>query len=213
MSPPPRLWLLRHAQPLIAPGVCYGQLDVAADAALTLSAAQAFATTLRDPLSASVGQQSPIPLRHSPLQRCEQLMLALTVQTPDLVWNVQADPRIQEMHFGQWEGVAWCDIPAADIDAWAQQLHLHAPGGGESLASMLKRVQSALRESWQHDSQGGQRDVVWITHAGVIRCVQWLVQHGQQPPSSSEWNLPAPACGGWTSWEWSRIQQGCAALT
>ena len=37
MTPPPaaaknRLWLVRHAAPLVAPGTCYGALDVPADA-------------------------------------------------------------------------------------------------------------------------------------------------------------------------------------
>ena len=39
----PRWYVLRHAQPLIAKGICYGQLNVAADAALTHTAAAAFA--------------------------------------------------------------------------------------------------------------------------------------------------------------------------
>ena len=32
------LWLVRHAQPLIESGICYGQLDVAADAGATFTA-------------------------------------------------------------------------------------------------------------------------------------------------------------------------------
>ncbi len=34
------LWLVRHARPLIAPGICYGRHDVAADAAGTRAAAE-----------------------------------------------------------------------------------------------------------------------------------------------------------------------------
>jgi len=37
------LWLVRHAQPLIESGVCYGALDVAADETATTQAAQALA--------------------------------------------------------------------------------------------------------------------------------------------------------------------------
>ena len=37
------LWLARHARPLVAPGCCYGQWDVPADAADTARAAQALA--------------------------------------------------------------------------------------------------------------------------------------------------------------------------
>ena len=31
-----KLWLVRHAQPLVDAGVCYGRLDVAADPAATV---------------------------------------------------------------------------------------------------------------------------------------------------------------------------------
>ena len=67
----PALWLLRHAQPLIAPGVCYGQLDVPADPQHTLQAA----------LRAGAALPRQAVVRHSPLQRCEQLAHAL--QAPE----------------------------------------------------------------------------------------------------------------------------------
>ena len=41
-----KLWLVRHAQVLLPTGICYGATDVAADAAATLSAAQALAAEL-----------------------------------------------------------------------------------------------------------------------------------------------------------------------
>ena len=66
-TPGARLWLVRHAQPLVAPGVCYGALDLRADPAATADSAQRLAAALPPRLSAS----------HSPLQRCEQLAHAL----------------------------------------------------------------------------------------------------------------------------------------
>ena len=187
------LWLLRHARPLIADGCCYGRLNVAADAALTAQAAKNFSAVL----------PTDVVLRHSPLQRCEQLVRALTALKPDLDHNTCADARLQEMDFGAWEGQPWAQIPRAEIDAWATDLATYAPGGGESLAAMLQRVKSALQHSWAEDSLQGQRDVVWVTHAGVIRCVQWLLQRGNQQPSSAEWNLPAPGFGQWLALPWA----------
>lgn len=195
MKRPACLWLLRHAQPLIAQGVCYGRLDVPADPSQTLQVAMRFAAQM---------PQGAL-LRYSPLQRCEQLALALQASEA----NVVCDPRLQEMDFGQWEGVAWRDIGKAQVDAWAQDLYGVAPGGGESLGGMLQRVAAALRESWLHDSQQGQRDVVWVTHAGVARCVQWLLHYGQAQPTSADWTLPAPAYGGWQQLPW---QMHAAAL-
>lgn len=199
------LWLVRHARPLVDSGVCYGRLNVAADAALTAAAAQnlieaLFASTAK---SFSAPPTCAVVLRHSPLQRCEQLAQALIAQQNNLAFQPHADPRLQEMDFGAWEGVAWNDIPRAHVDAWAADLPHYAPGGGESLASMLQRVQAALQHSWLIDSQQGTRDVVWATHAGVIRCVQWLLQHGNALPSSAAWTLPAPSFGQWLALPWA----------
>lgn len=177
----PSLWLLRHAQPLIAPGVCYGQLDVAADPQATAQAAQRFGA-LHAPGTT---------VRVSPLQRCVHLARALPVEPASLI----LDPRLQEMHFGHWEGRSWNDIERNAVDAWSQDLYNYAPGNGESLRSMLQRVRSALLYSWQHDSLQGKRNVIWVTHAGVIRCVQWLLHHGEAQPHAADWNLPAPAFG------------------
>ena len=196
------LWLLRHARPLIDSGVCYGRLDVAADAALTAQAAKNFSTQL--PTGAV--------LRHSPLQRCEQLARALIALEPDLAPNVCADARLQEMDFGAWEGQPWEQIPRTQIDAWAADLATYAPGNGEALAAMLQRVKNALQNSWAVDSQQGQRDVVWVTHAGVIRCVQWLLQRGNHLPTSADWTLPAPGFGQWLTLPWDAHRAALATL-
>lgn len=196
------LWLLRHARPLIDAGVCYGRLDVAADAALTAQAAKNFSTQL------SAGAV----LRHSPLQRCELLARSLIALEPDLTRNVCADARLQEMDFGAWEGLPWEQIPRTQIDAWAADLATYAPGNGEALAAMLQRVKKALQGSWAVDSQHGQRDVVWVTHAGVIRCVQWLLQRGNHLPTSADWTLPAPGFGQWLALPWDAHRAALATL-
>ena len=196
------LWLLRHARPLIAAGVCYGRLDVAADTVLTAQAAKNF----------SIQLSAGAVLRHSPLQRCELLARALIALEPDLALNACADTRLQEMDFGAWEGQPWEQIPRADIDAWAADLASYAPGGGEPLAAMLQRVKNALQNSWAADSQQGQRDVVWVTHAGVIRCVQWLLQRRNHLPTSTDWTLPAPGFGQWLTLPWDAHRAALATL-
>lgn len=181
--PTPRLWLVRHAAPLVAPGICYGRLDLAADPQATQQAAQALAQAL--PPGAIV--------RHSPLLRCTQLAQALRGLRPDLC--SQADTRLQEMDFGQWEGRAWNTLPRAELDAWANDLHAYAPGGGEPLAWMLARIQAALDHARQNMPDNA--DVVWISHAGVARCVHWLLAHPQQTATAAQWTQPAPAPGQW----------------
>ncbi|WP_311221850.1 MULTISPECIES: histidine phosphatase family protein [unclassified Acidovorax] len=181
----PKLWLVRHAQPLIDPGICYGRHDVPADAAATRQAA----TRLHAALPAQLAG-----CWHSPLQRCEQLALDTQALRPDLTLN--SDDALAELDFGRWEARAWADIARADIDAWTATFAHHPPGGGESLSAMLLRVADALAQA-RRAAQLNNADVLWITHAGVVRCVLWLQQHGARLPLADEWTAPAPAYGEW----------------
>jgi len=179
-----RLWLVRHARPLVAPGTCYGALDVPADPAATADCARRLAQVL----------PAGLHTRHSPLQRCELLAQSLQALRPDLMPKL--DARLVEMDFGAWEGRAWDAIARADIDAWTTRFAEHRPGGGDSLQEMLQRVAAALHEA--RAAQPG--DVLWISHAGVARCVQWLLDTpGRQGalPRSDHWPHAAPEPGQW----------------
>ena len=184
--PTPRLWLVRHARPLVEPGICYGRLDMEADAQATADAAQALHLAL----------PADCLLAHSPLRRCRQLAQALQALRPGLA--SAADSRLLEMDFGEWEGQPWDALDRSAIDAWAADLAGHAPGRGESLAAMLRRVDEALQQASRGSvGDGAARDIVWITHAGVARCVQWLMREGNALPQAAQWTLPAPDFGGW----------------
>ena len=113
------------------------------------------------------------------------------------------DPRLREMDFGAWEGQRWDAIGKAPMDAWTADFAHHPPGGGECLAAMLERVAAALRAAQQRSAQqagsGTSADVVWITHAGVARCVRWLQRCAPgQLPQADQWPRTAP---GWGAWE------------
>jgi alpha-ribazole phosphatase len=169
------LWLARHAQPLIAAGVCYGVLDVAADAALTMAAART--------LAAHVPQNTVC--RISPLIRCQQLGAALATLRPDLSINSSTctDLRLTEMDFGEFEGHAWATIPKSAVDTWTADFGNHRFGGKESANEVLQRVKAALDDSLALNAN----DVVWITHAGVIRAIDVYHQGIYQLTSPSEW--------------------------
>lgn len=192
MTPSPaaassRLWLVRHAAPLVAPGTCYGALDVPADAQTTRAAAERLSTAL--PPGARVA--------HSTLQRCELLAHDLQALRPDLTFT--PDARLREMDFGRWEGQTWDAIGKSAIDIWVAGFATHAPGGGESLAHMLHRVAAALQTAREWRTEQAAKDVVWITHAGVARCVAWLQEGGESAlPRSEDWPVAAP---GWGDWE------------
>ena len=175
-----KLWLVRHAQPLVDVGICYGRLDMAADASATAECAKALAALL------------PVGCRviSSPLQRCEHLAHALYALRPDLAYKT--DARLQEMDFGQWEGRAWQAIGRNELEAWTSDFANYNVGhDGESVARFMARVASAF------DALPCQGNMLWITHAGVIRAACLLAQGQRQIERADQWPLDAPKYGQW----------------
>ncbi|MCZ2497284.1 phosphoglycerate kinase [Xylophilus sp. Kf1] len=171
------LWLVRHATPLIAPGTCYGRLDIPADEADTETAADALATIL-PPQAALVS---------SPLLRCRQLADALVHRRPGRL--LRQDPRLAEMHFGTWEGRLWADLGAAALDAWAADFAHHAPGGGDTVQGFVDRIAEVVDEL-------PDGDTVWISHAGVIRAAGLVAEGRRRIVAASDWPSAPVAFGG-----------------
>ncbi len=142
------LHLIRHPRADVAAGVCYGRSDVAlAEPAATVAA------RLRPLLPASYA------LHASPLARAR--LLALELGAP------RFDPRLQEMHFGEWELKAFDAIGPA-LDAWAADpLGFRAPGG-ESAQEMAARVLEWLAELRTAKPDG---PVVVVAHGGPLRAI------------------------------------------
>lgn len=176
------LWLARHAQPLVEPGVCYGALDVAADGPATQDAAEKLAATL----------PPGIAVHSSPLQRCELLTLTLSALRPDL--TPIFDPRLREMDFGHWEGQRWDAIGQSALKAWTDDFAWHRPGGGESVQSFMQRVAAA----W--DAVGTQ-PTLWISHAGVARACSLLAAGTRAIDRADQWPQAAPGYGEWLTFE------------
>lgn len=164
-----QLWLVRHAQPIVEPGVCYGATDVPADLQATALAAAELAATL--PAGSLI--------QHSPLQRCELLAQYLIGLRPDLALKPMAN--LREMDFGAWEGQRWDTIPKAQLQHWTDDFANYRCGGtGESTLQLMQRVHSVLEDCLQRSASPLQvTPTVWITHAGVMRATDWLHQHGR----------------------------------
>jgi alpha-ribazole phosphatase len=174
------LWLVRHAQPLIEPGICYGQLDVPADGSVTQLCAIELLKVL----------PQGITVVTSPLQRCELLAQFLIGLEPDL--TLKNDPRLREMDFGQWEGRPWAEIDKAEIDAWTTDFANYRAGRtGESVCQFMARVAAAF------DELDEAKDTLWITHAGVIRAATLLAKGIRHVTQASDWPIAAPAYGQW----------------
>lgn len=187
-----KLWLVRHAQPLIERGVCYGATDIPADAQATAVQARQLAEVL----------PAGVPVYCSPLRRCESLALALCGLRADLVR--ECDARLREMDFGTWEGRSWSDIPQNEFDHWMEDFGQHRVGGGENVHSLVARVALALqntRERAATPDDVAEGNAVWITHAGVIRAVTLLTHGSVMQLSARQWPREAPGYGRW--WELS----------
>ena len=192
-----KLWLHRHAQPLIDAGMCYGRLDVAADVAATAECALKLAQAL----------PAGILVVASPLQRCEQLRHALQAQRPDLIYK--SDPRLQEMDFGRWEGRAWTTIDRGELQAWTTDFAHYAVGhDGESVSGFMARVGSAFDEAGSEtltpalsqrakEEERGEKQTLWITHAGVIRAAELLAQGVRHIRHARQWPLETLKYGQW----------------
>lgn len=179
-----KLWLARHAKPLVDAGVCYGRRDVAADTAATIECAHALAKLI----------PGNTRVMSSPLQRCAQLAHALHELRPELAY--ETDPRLQEMDFGAWEGRPWNNIAPAELQAWTDGFADYPVGGsGESTSQVMARVALAF------DELQGRSDTLWITHAGVIRAVELIARGVRQISQASDWPKHAPAYGQWCKLE------------
>lgn len=210
---PARWYLLRHAQPLIAPDTCYGQLDVAADAAATAQAAASFAAHWQSAHAQPASTECAVQLLASPLQRCQQLAKQVLQQlgppspqpstraptpepTPTPVgWTLHTHAGLAEIHFGELEGVPWNALPPSAWQAWMSDFARYRPAGGESLAQLLQRVQAAAQHTAHWLLQHPKGVAVWVTHAGVMRALHWLLQHGRTLPESADQWPQEGACG------------------
>lgn len=180
------LWLLRHAEVPAGQGLCYGQLDLAADETATGQAARAFAAAV---------PPSPLPAWHSPLGRCRQMAQAL--RHPGLLWQGE-DPRLAEMDFGAWEGRRWASLADADFAPWMADFANHRVGStGESVNALLERVRQALLHTAAHCAQRGNTQALWVAHAGVARALTVLLEGSGTVHAAADWPRAAPEPGGW----------------
>jgi len=168
-----KLVLLRHAQTTAPDGLCYGSSDVSVRPEVTCELAARLAPGLpRDAL-----------MRCSPLSRCAELAREIAVLRPDLLPD--PDARIAEMDFGDWEGRAWKSIARAEMDAWMRDFaDTRAGGSGESTRQFMQRVGLAF-DDWRDGGAG--RDMVWVTHAGVIRAVSLLHAGRRSVEQAAQW--------------------------
>jgi alpha-ribazole phosphatase len=164
------IFLIRHTQVQVAAGSCYGQLDVAL--------AETFAEEA-ERIATLISPFMPMPLFSSPLSRCR--LLAEYLDAPQLSF----DPRLMEMHFGEWEGRLWDEINEKEVRTWADDFVNQACPNGESYRLLFERVGSFCRdlEVHQHERAGV------VTHGGFMRaCIAYYLNI----PLESSFELAIP---------------------
>lgn len=149
------IYLVRHTETVCEKGICYGQSDVG----------------IRAPYEAvfqEILEQLPEQgvLYTSPLQRCS--ILAQHIQKVKGIPIVAQEPRLKEMHFGDWELQAWNVIPRSVLDPWMNDFVNVAVPNGESFSDLDQRVWEFLDEELEKPNE---KPLILVTHSGVIRSV------------------------------------------
>jgi alpha-ribazole phosphatase len=97
--------------------------------------------------------------------------LQRTTETAKIICKSEfhSDPRLREVHFGDWEGLTYDEIKSKHPDtlsAWENNIFKNAPPNGETLEQLSARVQSILDElRAKHNDQA----VLIVAHGGVLQ--------------------------------------------
>ncbi|UCS92839.1 alpha-ribazole phosphatase [Echinicola marina] len=147
------IFLIRHTQPAIEKGICYGQTD--------LELASSFEKDLRlveENLPQNINFQS---IYSSPLKRCKKLAVGLFGNF------IIEDHRLKELDFGDWEMKAWNKIPHKELNPWMEDF-VHTPcPNGESYHKLSNRGIDFLNEL----NKLPAGPIAIVTHAGPIRAM------------------------------------------
>jgi len=165
--------LVRHLAADIGAGICYGRMDMPLRQ-------DSLADIPR--LAAEICAHSIGRVWTSPAARCRVLAdaIAAIAGTSPII-----DPRLQELNFGKWEGLAWDAIPRSEIDRWVAAPLSFAPPGGEGGQEFLDRMQ----EIHEVICAVGE-DCVVVSHGGPLKVLTALLQ-GNTP----DLHASAPAFG------------------
>jgi len=145
---------LRHPRPAVAPGTCYGRLDLAEGPRAGAEIARALRRM--PPVTAVLS---------SPARRCRRLARRIARAAG---CEVQEDPRLLELEFGEWEGRRWQEISPGDLAAWRADPWTVAPPGGETFAELYARATAMLCTA--------PAGAAIVTHAGVIRAARMILR-------------------------------------
>ena len=82
-------------------------------------------------------------------------------------WRHHVAPTLRELDFGAWDGRLWTHIGQARVDGWVAGFARHAPGGGESVATLVRRVAACRLPP----------GALVVGHGGWMVARRWLATH------------------------------------
>lgn len=160
-----RIYLVRHGEAEGASGRAIGHTDLPLSPA-GIAASRALGATARVIPRATVVTSPLLRARAT----AELVAAGIGVASDDIA----LEPRLREMHFGEWEGRRWDDIQREDSERcnafMADWTKCRTPGG-EGYPDLLARV-----EAWVSSQDGSSGHLVVVAHAGSIRALlsHWL---------------------------------------
>lgn len=173
-----RVW--RHPKPFEASGRCIGRTDLRVDRRRIARLAARIATAARR-------ESLPREVWTSPLARCADVGRVLARR---MGFVHRMDARLAELDFGAWDGRRWSEIAPVEVALWEADFAHGAPGGGESLASLVRRTREFIGECAAR-YEGRAATVLVVAHAGWISAAR--LAHASLP-GPAQW--PAPIAYG-----------------
>ncbi|MCZ7460566.1 bifunctional RNase H/acid phosphatase [Streptomyces sp. WMMC940] len=180
LGPPATFVLLRHGETALTPEKRFsgsGDHELS-EVGRRQAEAVAAALAARGTIQAIVS---------SPLKRCRQTAEAVATR---LGLDVRIDEGLRETDFGAWEGLTFAEVRERygdDLDAWLASPKAEPTGGGESFATVARRV-AATRDRLVREYQG--RTVLVVTHVTPIKTLVRLAI-GAPPESLFRMELSA----------------------
>ncbi|MEV4947543.1 bifunctional RNase H/acid phosphatase [Streptomyces sp. NPDC053755] len=182
MGTPATFVLLRHGETALTPEKRFsgsGGTDPELSAAGMRQA---------EAVAAALGARGTVQeIVSSPLKRCRQTAETVAAR---LGLGVRVEDGLRETDFGAWEGLTFAEVReryAEDLDAWLASPRAEPTGGGESFATVARRV-SAARDRLTAAHAG--RTVLLVTHVTPIKTLIRLAL-GAPPESLFRMELSA----------------------
>lgn len=182
LGPPATFVLLRHGETALTPEKRFsgsGGTDPELSAAGRRQAeATATALAARGSVQAVVS---------SPLRRCRETAQAIAAR---LGLEVRIEEGLRETDFGAWEGLTFAEVRERfpeDLDAWLGSARVAPTGGGESFATVARRV-AVARDKLLARYAG--KTVLLVTHVTPVKTLVRLAL-GAPPESLFRMELSA----------------------